>query len=80
MVSVVVPFDEKKLAALDAKAPGPKPTSKVKFVPVELGIADGGWIAVTEALTSDQQVVIVGNERVMLGQTISIIEVRKGEV
>ncbi len=77
VVAVVVPLDEKELAALDPKAPGPKPTSKVKFVPVELGIADGGWIAVTGALTPDQQVVIVGNERVMPEQMINIIEVRK---
>ncbi len=77
VVSLVVPLDEKELATLDPKAPGPKPTSKVKFVPVELGIADGGWIAVTGDLAADQQVVIVGNERVFPGQMISIIEVRK---
>ena len=77
VVSVVVPLDEQELAALDPKSPGPKPTSKVKFVPVELGIADGGWIAVTGQITADQQVVIVGNERVQPGQMISIIEVRK---
>ena len=77
VVTVVVPLDEKELAALDPKAPGPKPTSKVKFVPVELGIADGAWIVVIGALTPDQQVVIVGNERVMPGQMISIIEVKK---
>ena len=77
VVAVVVSLDEKELAALDPKVPGPKPTAKVKFVPVELGIADGGWIAVTGAITPDQQVVIVGNERVMPGQLINILEVRK---
>ena len=77
VVSVVVPLDEKELASLDPKAPGPKPTSKVKFVPVEMGISDGVWIAVTGALTADQQVVVVGNERVMPGQMISIIKVMK---
>ena len=77
VVASVVALDDKELAALDPKAPGPKPTSKVKFVPVELGIADGAWIAVTGQLAADQQVVIVGNERVMPGQMLSIIEVRK---
>ena len=80
VVASVVALDDKELAALDPKAPGPKPTSKVKFVPVELGIADGAWIAVTGQLAADQQVVIVGNERVMPGQMISIIEVRKAPV
>lgn len=77
VVSLVVPVDEKDLATLDPKAPGPKPTSKVKFVPVEMGIADGSWIAVTGQLAADQQVVIVGNERVLPGQMINIIEVKK---
>ena len=80
VVASVVALDDKELAALDPKAPGPKPTSKVKFVPVELGIADGAWIAVTGQLAADQHVVIVGNERVMPGQMISIIEVRKAPV
>ena len=77
VVAIVVPLDEKELASLDPKVPGPKPTAKVKFVPVELGIADGGWIAVSGAITPDQQVVIVGNERVLPGQMINILEVRK---
>ena len=77
VVAVVVPLDEQELVALDPKVPGPKPTAKVKFVPVELGIADGGWIAITGAITSKQQVVIVGNERVMPGQMLNILEVRK---
>ena len=77
VVAVAVPLDDKELAALDLKAPGPKPTSKVKFVPVEMGISHGEWIAVTGALAANEQVVVVGNERVMPGQMISIIKVMK---
>lgn len=83
VVVVVVPLDAKELAALDPQTPGPKPTSKVKFVSVETGRAvkfedsNGGWIAVTGELALDQQVVVVGNERVMPGQMIRINEVRK---
>ncbi len=75
MVWVVVPAEEADMKGIDPKAP--KPAGKVKAVPVEMGVADGHWIAVTGALKADQQVVVVGNERLLPGQLVSIIEVRK---
>jgi RND family efflux transporter MFP subunit len=76
MIWIVVPAEEGDLKGIDPKAP--KPSGKVVPVPVEMGVADGHWIAVTGSLKADQQVVVVGNERLIPGQLISIIEVKKG--
>ena len=75
LVWVVGPVDEADLKGVDPKAP--KPAGKVRPVPVELGVAHGNWIAVSGALTVDQQVVVVGNERLLPGQMISVLETRK---
>ncbi|MBS0202724.1 MAG: efflux RND transporter periplasmic adaptor subunit [Planctomycetes bacterium] len=78
MVWVVVPTDEADLKGVDPK--GPQPSGKVRPVPVEMGVADGNWIAINGPLKADQQVVVVGNERLQPGQLISIIEIQKPPV
>ena len=75
MVWIVAPVEAADLKSVDPK--GPKPAGKVRPVPVELGVANEHWIAVTGALTAKQQVVVVGNERLLPGQLISVVEVRK---
>lgn len=75
MVWVIVPAEEADLKGVDSK--GPQPAGKVRPVPVEMGVADGNWIAVTGPLKADQQVVVVGNERLQPGQLVNVIEVKK---
>jgi RND family efflux transporter MFP subunit len=75
MVWVIVPAEEADLKGLDANAP--KPAGKVRPVPVEVGIADGNLIAISGPVKVDQQVVIVGNERLLPGQLVTVIEGRK---
>jgi len=73
-VWVVVPPEPADLKGLDEKSP--KPSGKVRPVPVVMGVAVGNWIAVTGGLSVDQQVVVVGNERLMPGQLVSVVEVK----
>ncbi len=48
---------------------------KVRPVPVEVGISDGGWIQVRGDLKPTQQVVTKGNERLFPNQAVEIIRV-----
>lgn len=58
-------------------AEGSKTEGTVRPVPVQLGVADGAWIAVVAELTADQFVVVLGNERLRPGQDVKIVNVRK---
>ena len=78
VVWVIGPLEEADLKALAPNAP--KPTGKVKPVPVELGVAEGSWIAISGPLKAEQQVVVVGNERLFPGQLVTVIEVKKAPV
>ena len=46
----------------------------VRPVPVELGVADDGWIEVRGPLEPGQLVVVEGNERIMPGQPVRILD------
>jgi RND family efflux transporter MFP subunit len=45
---------------------------RVRPVSVQLGISEGGWIAVSGDLSAGQQVVVKGNERLRSHQAVSI--------
>ncbi len=66
----------KVMAADEQPVPGdPKATTLVvRSVPVDVGAALGNWIQVTGMLQPDERVVIRGNERLMPGQTLTILE------
>lgn len=74
VVWVVTPTEPADVKGLDPKAPAP--AGKVRPVPVQMGVALGNWIAVSGPLAADQQVVVVGNERLLPGQLISIVKVQ----
>lgn len=75
VVWVVAPADEADLKGIDPQ--GPQPDGKVRRVPVELGAAEGNWIAVTGDLAAKDQVIVVGNERLLPGQLVKIVETRQ---
>lgn len=50
---------------------GNETVASVRPVPVELGVADGNWIAVTGELSEGDLVVTRGNERIRPGQQVS---------
>jgi RND family efflux transporter MFP subunit len=58
-------------------AEGSEDTGSVKPVPVQLGVADGEWIAVEGDLQPDQMVVVLGNERLRPGEEVKIVKQRK---
>jgi multidrug efflux pump subunit AcrA (membrane-fusion protein) len=64
-----------------AVIPDPKDpkVGKVRPVPVELGVADGGQIQVRGALKVGEQVVVRGNERLRPDQEVKIVEVLAAE-
>jgi RND family efflux transporter MFP subunit len=64
-----------------AVVPDPKDPKigKVRPVPVELGVADGGQIQVRGALKVGEQVVVRGNERLRPDQEVKIVEVLAAE-
>lgn len=60
-------------------ASGSKTEGSVRAVPVQLGAADGGLIAVEAELQANQFVVVLGNERLQPGQHVKIIKERQIE-
>ncbi len=50
--------------------------STVRPVPVEAGLAEDGWIAVTGPVAEGQKVVVRGNERLRPGQQVTVVEGR----
>ena len=56
---------------VDVAAPNAQ-QGKARAVPVQLGIADGGWIHVIGGVTPGQLVVVQGNERLRPGQDVQI--------
>lgn len=54
-------------------------TGKVRRVPVELGVADGGQIQVDGELKDGDFVVVLGNERLPADVEVDVIEVRELE-
>lgn len=68
MVYVVVEVPPAKDAAANAG-----PALSVKPVPVEIGIASGKWLEVKADLKADDRVVVLGNERLRPGASVSIL-------
>lgn len=68
-------------AAKPAEANGqtPAPSSTVRPVTVELGVADGQWIQIRGDVAAGQQVVVQGNERLRPGQPVVITRVLEPE-
>lgn len=62
----------------DPQAKQGAPGHVVQPVPVELGTSQGGLIEVRGPLEAGQQVVTVGNERLMPGQSVIVIEQSAG--
>lgn len=60
---------------VDAEA-GQDELGKVRPVPVQLGVADGKWLAVSGELKLNQMVVVLGNERLRPGQDVKVIKDR----
>jgi multidrug efflux pump subunit AcrA (membrane-fusion protein) len=84
MVYVVGPAPPPPAGAVPGGAPAGKPPVAggppaeapalvVKPVPVELGIAQGTWISVKAPLTKEDQVVVLGNERLRPGAPVVIL-------
>lgn len=62
-----------------AEAGGQAGGGVAREVPVELGVAAGGMIQVDGQLTAGEQVVVVGNERLVPGTRVSVVEVIESE-
>jgi RND family efflux transporter MFP subunit len=60
-------------------ADGSKTEGKVRPVPIQLGVADGSWIAVQGDLRPAEFVVVLGNERLRPGQDVNIVKEHKPE-
>ena len=63
-------------AAVDDKEPtsGSTNTGKVRPVPVKMGSSDGRLIEVDGTIKAGELVVVRGNERLMPGQEVAVIE------
>lgn len=62
----------------DKKAAAGPPPMLAKPIPVELGLSDGEWVAVSGDLAGIEQVVVLGNERLMPFPTpVVVTDVRK---
>jgi multidrug efflux pump subunit AcrA (membrane-fusion protein) len=45
---------------------------KAHLVPIKTGIDDGSWVEVTEGLTGNEDVVLVGKGNITEGQTLAV--------
>jgi multidrug efflux pump subunit AcrA (membrane-fusion protein) len=45
----------------------------VEFVPVELGVTDGGWVEITKGVGDNDSVIVQGKDLVKTGQKVKAV-------